>query len=311
MTKMARIASTIALDQRTKVIKVLQLTVRFSISTNIESSEFRIHRQTSITIDYHSTVTMKFFTPTSTLAFVLFGVTVSAASIPKGGSTTTVPSGVESKTTADNLQLIESLLTAATAVDRLALLNNNSDWVYDFNSSTASNVTTKGDGGRTVKADRKAFPALTGTGVSMTLGFLGPCGFNTPHTHPRSAEINVVVQGALVAEMVPENGAQVVRNRLDPFQMTVFPQGAVHTEYNPTCGEAIFVAGFASEDPGVQQVAQTLFELDDDLISAVFDKGSRTSADDIDKMRAQLPPNVALGVTSCLKTCGLNVSDIL
>jgi hypothetical protein len=253
---------------------------------------------------------MKFFAPACFLAFVISCVSVNAASIPQGGLTTTVPSGVESGKTADNLQMIESLLGAATAVDRLALLNTSSDFVYDFNSSTASHVTTKGDGGRTVKADRKAFPALTGTGVSMTLGFLGPCGFNTPHTHPRSAEINVVVQGALIAEMVPENGAKIVRNRLDQFQMTVFPQGAVHTEFNPTCGEAIFVAGFASEDPGVQQVAQTLFELDDDLISAVFDKSNRTSADDIDKMRTELPPNVALGVASCLKTCGLNVSDI-
>jgi len=100
----------------------------------------------------------------------------------------------------------------------------------------------------TVKADRKLFPALIGTGVAMTLGFLGPCGFNTPHTHPRSAEINVCVQGNLVAEFQGENGETPITNNITQFQMTVFPQGAMHTEFNPDCTESIFVAGFASED---------------------------------------------------------------
>lgn len=52
--------------------------------------------------------------------------------------------------------------------------------------------------------------------------------------------------------------------------MTVFPQGAIHTEFNPQCQPAVFVAGFANEDPGVQQSAQRLFELDDDVLEAAF-----------------------------------------
>ena len=87
----------------------------------------------------------------------------------------------------------------------------------------------------------------------MTLGFLGPCGFNTPHVHPRSSEINVVVKGSLVAEFTLENGARTITNTVLTNQMTVFPQGALHTEWNPDCTDALFVAGFASEDPGVQQ----------------------------------------------------------
>ena len=86
----------------------------------------------------------------------------------------------------------------------------------------------------------------------MTLGFLGPCGFNTPHVHPRSSEFNVVVEGELMAEFTLENGARTVQNGLGRFQGTVFPMGALHTEWNPGCGNAVFVAGFADEDPGVQ-----------------------------------------------------------
>ena len=37
------------------------------------------------------------------------------------------------------------------------------------------------------------FQALIGDGVGMTVGLIGPYGLNTSHTHPRSAEINIVV----------------------------------------------------------------------------------------------------------------------
>ena len=50
--------------------------------------------------------------------------------------------------------------------------------------------------------------------------------------------------------------------------MTVFPKGATHTEFNPDCNDAVFVAGFADEDPGVEQLTQTLFNLNGDLVKA-------------------------------------------
>jgi hypothetical protein len=203
----------------------------------------------------------------------------------------------------NDLSLISKLELAPTAVDRIALLSD-SDFIYDFLAPPASAITT-GKGGHTVKADRKDFPALIGTGVSMTLGFLGPCGFNTPHIHPRSSQINVVVKGRLGTEFIAENGARAISNRLEKFQMTVFPMGATHTEFNPDCDDAIFVAGFASEDPGVEQVAQTLFSLRPEVVQA--DLGVETvNGEDIEEFRDRLPANVALGVESCLKKCGIS-----
>lgn len=212
----------------------------------------------------------------------------------------------ESYSTANNLSLIQSLELAPTAVDRSKLLQA-SDWVYDFLAPPPGAITA-GDGGHTVKADRKVFPALIGTGVSMTLGLIGPCGFNTPHVHPRSSEINVVVNGTLVTEFAAENGAAPVTNTLSTFQMTVFPQGATHTEFNPCCEPAVFVAGFGSEDPGVQQLAQTLFELDPEIIKA--DLGVQTiNGQDIESFASQLPKNVASGVESCLQKCNIPKSE--
>ncbi|MCJ1416680.1 hypothetical protein MMC32_003018 [Xylographa parallela] len=204
----------------------------------------------------------------------------------------------------DNAAIITQLEQAPTAVTRQALLTDPSDWLFDFQNAGANSITT-GAGGHTVKADRKEFPALIGTGVSMTLGFLGPCGFNTPHVHPRSSEINVVVQGALVAEFISENGAAPIINNLTQYQMTVFPQGALHTEFNPLCTPSVFVAGFASEDPGVQQAAQSFFGLESDIVKAALGGDGTVNGMDIDAFRGLVPKNVALGVESCLAACGI------
>ncbi|MCJ1401340.1 hypothetical protein MMC11_004552 [Xylographa trunciseda] len=204
----------------------------------------------------------------------------------------------------DNAAIITQLEQAPTAVTRQALLTDPADWLFDFQNAGPDSI-TMGAGGKTVKADRKEFPALIGTGVSMTLGFLGPCGFNTPHVHPRSSEINVVVQGALVAEFIAENGVAPVTNTLTQYQMTVFPQGALHTEFNPLCTPSVFVAGFASEDPGVQQAAQSFFGLDGAIVRAALGGEGMVDGVDIEAFRALVPENVALGVESCLAACGI------
>ncbi|MCJ1350636.1 MAG: hypothetical protein MMC33_000617 [Icmadophila ericetorum] len=201
-----------------------------------------------------------------------------------------------------NTTFIQQLESAATVVDRLALLEA-SDMVYDFGKASGNASNTVGNGGHTVKSDRKVFPALVGTGVAMTVGFLGPCGFNTPHTHPRSSEINIVVQGQLVTEFTMENGAKTINNNLTQYQMTVFPQGAIHTEFNPDCTNAVFVAGFGSEDPGVQQTAQTFFGLNPQLVEAVIGGDGTVDGQDVAAFVNVIPKNVALGVKSCLAKC--------
>ncbi|KIW14497.1 hypothetical protein PV08_07281 [Exophiala spinifera] len=234
------------------------------------------------------------------------GSTSSASTHVALNSTSLGPGVSISPDRAGNQDLINALLQAPTAADRLNLLPDPSDHLYDFNNPPLSSAITTGNGGHTVKADRKDFPALIGTGVSMTVGFIGPCGFNTPHTHPRSAEINIVVEGSLGTEYILENGAPYIRNRLDKYMMTVFPQGAIHTEWNPECNDAVFVAGFASEDPGVQQSAQRLFDLDDDVLEAVFANDFTFDGRDIDQFRSLIPANVANGVESCLAKCGIS-----
>ncbi|KAL8975218.1 MAG: hypothetical protein Q9197_000569 [Variospora fuerteventurae] len=225
-------------------------------------------------------------------------------SLPSSSTTTASSDAVAPADTslANDLSLIGQLFMAAKAPDRIKLIPNNASFKFDFNSPPGQSTTT-GKGGRTVRADRQNFPPLIGTGMSMTLGFLGPCGFNTPHTHPRSAELNLVVRGTLETQFTSENGARTIHNTLGINQMTAFPQGALHTEFNPNCEDAIFVAGFASEDPGVQQTTQTLFGFDQDVVKAAIGSDFTFEGKDVEQFRSLIPANVAEGVKRCLAKC--------
>lgn len=72
------------------------------------------------------------------------------AATPVPGTVNDVPSGPESKATADNSDLVAKLLSAPTAVDRYALLSN-SDFVFDFAKPVPTDATTSGNGGHTVR----------------------------------------------------------------------------------------------------------------------------------------------------------------
>ncbi|CAK7206340.1 hypothetical protein SEUCBS139899_009129 [Sporothrix eucalyptigena] len=208
--------------------------------------------------------------------------------------------------TATGLSLTQQLMLAASAADRFALLPDDAQFIFDFNQPQAA----AGQGGELVVADRKTFPALVGTGSGAAVGFVKPCGINTFHVHPRSAELQIVVAGRLVTEMVPENGVldangsrRVIQTEIGPYQMTTFYQGSLHTQFNPDCTNTTFVAFFPSEDFGTGQVLDETFAFTEDVIAAAA--GGALSGEDIDKVRQAIPVNFALGVEQCLQQCGI------
>ncbi|PMD49205.1 RmlC-like cupin [Hyaloscypha bicolor E] len=209
------------------------------------------------------------------------------------------------------LSLTQQLFLADTAADRIALLPEDSQFVFDF-----GNPALKGKGGKggdLIAANRKTFPALVGTGSGMAVGFLGPCGFNTPHVHPRGTELQIVTSGRLVTEMLPENGVfnnnaaadgrRLITNTVTTNQMTPFYQGSVHAQFNPDCTPATFVASFNSEDFGAGQVADELFAMSADVVSAAF--GQAVDGADVAKFKGAIPATIAKGVEMCLKQCGI------
>jgi mannose-6-phosphate isomerase-like protein (cupin superfamily) len=168
-------------------------------------------------------------------------------------------------------------------------------------------------------ANRKAYPALVGTGGSMAVATFPPCGIAALHVHPRSSEIFVVVSGRVYTEMTHESGVvvtvngtqqqqRVVRTELHPQQMTVFPQGSYHTQINPDCAPALTVASFNSEDPGAGLTAPGLFALSDDFAVPQF--GQAWDGEDIDRIRNLLPQQAIFQVESCLAKCGMKKRSV-
>lgn len=162
---------------------------------------------------------------------------------------------------------------------------------------------------------------LTGNGA-MTVGVLGPwyvvcyvhhnydanksnySGANSPHTHPRATEIQIVVSGGpIYTEFIMENGANVVNNTVPLGSATVFPKGSIHFQQNMACEPTIFVASFDEVDPGTSQIAQNFFKLNQEVVEATLGDVGVSVLD-----AAKLPENIILGAQECLDRCKINRS---
>jgi len=208
-----------------------------------------------------------------------------------------------------NYSLIAALRASPNAVTRIAMLED-SDFVFDFLNPPTDNgfASLDGRGGSLINAFSSTFPALIDNGMAMAVGFTKPCGFNTPHTHPRATELSIVVNGTMISEFVAESGARKIRNVHTPYSVVIFPRGSLHLEFNPNCEDMTFVAVFNDEDPGINIPAQTLFELDDDLASLALGLEFLPGAD-IELYRNLVPSSLAQGVESCLEKCGIPKTD--
>ncbi|ORY62914.1 RmlC-like cupin domain-containing protein [Pseudomassariella vexata] len=223
-------------------------------------------------------------------------------------ATSTAAAAPTANLAALGLSKTAQIFLSDTRVDAINnVLTKNEDFVFKFLDKATGGP---GEGGEIIAANRKTFPALTGTGIGAALGKLGPCGFNTPHVHPRATELLFQIEGKVVSSMFPENAVnkadgtpREILNTINPFESTVYFQGSVHSQFNPDCTNSTFFAAQSAEDFGTGQVAQELFGTSDAAVAAVF--GNVIDGADVDKLRGSISVNVALGVEECLKKCGI------
>jgi hypothetical protein len=245
-------------------------------------------------------------------AAILAGSSFAAPALEGRTATPPASSSAAPPAPVPTLSKTAQLFLADTAADRYSLLPENKDFVFDFGASPTRGK--GGKGGDLVAANRKTFPALVGTGSGMAVGFLGACGFNTPHVHPRATELQVVTAGTLIVEMAPENGVfnvpgnatsgrRIIRNQLTVGQMTPFYLGSVHTQYNPECSNATFVASFNSEDFGTGSVVDEVASFSREVAAAAF--GEAIDGSEIDAFKKVIPVSIAQGVEQCLQKCGI------
>lgn len=202
------------------------------------------------------------------------------------------------------------LATASTEVERNNLIDD-SKYVFDYtaflgikNSSGVPGLAI-GKGGRNVAANTINFPALIGHGMSMTIGFIEPCGINNPHTHPRATEMFLMIEGEMKVGFFMENGAHFIGNNVKLGQATVFPQGSIHFEINTQCTPATFVAAFNHQDPGVQTTATNYFGLPADISAIGIETPLPINISYVTSLIASLSQNPGLGLHECYERCGL------
>ncbi|KAF7362193.1 RmlC-like cupin [Mycena venus] len=199
----------------------------------------------------------------------------------------------------DNSALITKLRDAPTAVDRINLLSDDNQFVFNFFDPAAKAVS--GKGGKIITANAATFPAVVGNGAAMAVGILEPCGMNTPHTHPRATEILFNTNGTTIRTgMITENGGRFIMTDLSPGGMTIFPQGSVHFQVNEGCDPAVFVAALNSEDPGALQIAQRFLGLSPDIVAATL---GDIGVEEVMGLDSMIPDNVAQSTDECLKRC--------
>lgn len=208
-------------------------------------------------------------------------------------------------TATDLADKIAKIRMAPTENARNALILD-SERVFDFLAPDA--VKASGKGGFTVSANGANFPGVVAQGFAATLGFLGPCGINTPHVHPRSPEFAIVTAGGpLLTQIATENNGKLITNELQLGQATVFPQGAIHYQQNLGCSPAQFVAVFRSEDPGTGSVAQRFFDLDVEVQRAVL---GYPAAQELLDLANKTQANIAFGTEECLRRCGIDPANL-
>jgi oxalate decarboxylase/phosphoglucose isomerase-like protein (cupin superfamily) len=222
------------------------------------------------------------------------------------------------------VDVLQELLSVNHDVKNLVPITDPEDvheqLTFDFKAAPVG-----GDGGRILVANEKNFPFLVssksdGSGISGAVAFIEACGMNSPHTHPRATEILTVVEGELEVGFVMENGlfaaaakdinalAFPFNTTVQQFEATIFPQGSIHFQFNPTCERSIFVAALNSADPGTSQIAQNFFTLDEEIVDitlGVTEGGNKLDPSSVDQFRKNLPANLVRAVDSCRAKCGM------
>ena len=267
--------------------------------------------------------------PTTLLLVATATAMVSASPVINKTSSSSQQLEVRDSGTSDSIrELQKALLIAPSNADREALLFSD-PWSGDATNITfrfVNNSVSAPTGGSIDLSSVDTFPALVGVGMTMAIGFVNPCGLNTPHSHPRANEFLTVVQGKLIGSLILEdnpggsgnvNGSgseygaiPQVNAELENYKGMIFPIGLTHFQFNPTCEPAVFAAAFDSNDPGRTQLARNFFSItpDEILEAAVGGNLETLDASRLDALRKAIPGDTAVMMEECAQKCGISTS---
>ncbi|XP_058104109.1 germin-like protein 9-3 [Magnolia sinica] len=141
---------------------------------------------------------------------------------------------------------------------------------------------------KVTKASMAEFPALNGQSVSFAVLQYPSGSVNPPHTHPRSAELLLLLQGSLEVGFV-DTANKLYTQTLQVGDMFVFPKGLVHYQYNSDGKDpALAISGFGSANAGTVSVPGTVFATGIDNV--ILAKSFKTDDATVQKIEAGIAP---------------------
>lgn len=106
---------------------------------------------------------------------------------------------------------LNSVKLAYTEIERLALIKSfgstDDYFKFDLTPNGSMSNAANGLGGQGYLAEVGNYPVLMGTGLSVAIGYLNPCGLDSMHIHNRATEVVTLVSGiSLKTGFVLEDG---------------------------------------------------------------------------------------------------------
>lgn len=191
------------------------------------------------------------------------------------------------------------------------------DFQYKFNALQTLESNKYGEIQTLFANDVPSLDTLPGDGIAQAVINLDSCAIWNPHTHPRANEILYVAAGTVKMGFQEENeggtkATGIYGGRLLNFtnvptgSSVVVPQALAHYIWNSNCEQATIVSSFDNRDPGVSSLAQTLFTLPREIISASTGLEDLNIDFVVDKVKKQSLVSVD---KACLKKCKLPIPD--
>lgn len=138
------------------------------------------------------------------------------------------------------------------------------------------------------KASFVEFPALLGQSVALAVLQFPTGSLNPPHTHPRSAELLLVVSGSLQVGFVDTTN-KLFNQTLQIGDVFLFPKGMVHFQLNADPrNTATAIAAFGSANPGTLSLPVSVFT--SGISDEVLAKSFKIDVSVIDSIKAGLTP---------------------
>ncbi|XP_015573588.2 germin-like protein subfamily 1 member 16 [Ricinus communis] len=132
-------------------------------------------------------------------------------------------------------------------------------------------------------------PGLNTNGITLArIDYAANGGLNPPHTHPRAAEILMVLEGTVYAGFVTSNPDHRLFSKiLKPGDVFVFPFGMIHFQLNLGKTPALAFAALTSQNPGVMTLANGIFGADPSINLEVVAKAFHLDKSLVSKLQVQ------------------------